>query len=87
MTTAPALRADRAVMRPVRRANADYRVREHLTEAEIAKLLAALKTNRHGPRDWLIGLISTAMAFGLARPAICVGTISISLHGPSSSDG
>ena len=28
-----------------------------LTEAEITKLLAALKGNRHGPRDWLIGLM------------------------------
>jgi type 1 fimbriae regulatory protein FimB/type 1 fimbriae regulatory protein FimE len=32
-------------------------VREHLTEAEVAKLLAALKANRHGQRDWLIGLL------------------------------
>ena len=44
-------------MRPVRRANAEYRVREHLTETEIENLLAALKGNRHGPRDWLIGLM------------------------------
>jgi site-specific recombinase XerD len=45
-------------MRPVgRKANKAYRVREHLTEAEIAKLLAALKVNRHGHRDWLIGLL------------------------------
>jgi site-specific recombinase XerD len=34
-----------------------YRIREHLTEAEIDKLLAALKRNRHRHRDWLIGLI------------------------------
>jgi integrase len=34
-----------------------YRIREHLTEAEMDKLLAALKRNRHGHRDWLIGLI------------------------------
>jgi type 1 fimbriae regulatory protein FimB/type 1 fimbriae regulatory protein FimE len=34
-----------------------YRIREHLTEAEMEKLLAALKRNRHGHRDWLIGLI------------------------------
>jgi type 1 fimbriae regulatory protein FimB len=34
-----------------------YRVREHLTEAEVAKLLAALKRNRHGDRDWLIGFL------------------------------
>ncbi len=40
-----------------RKANADYRVREHLTEAEVDKLLAALKGNRHGDRDWLIGLL------------------------------
>jgi type 1 fimbriae regulatory protein FimB/type 1 fimbriae regulatory protein FimE len=32
-------------------------VREHLTEAEVAKLLSALKANRHGQRDWLIGLL------------------------------
>jgi type 1 fimbriae regulatory protein FimB/type 1 fimbriae regulatory protein FimE len=34
-----------------------YRIREHLTEAEVDKLLAALKRNRHGHRDWLIGLL------------------------------
>jgi site-specific recombinase XerD len=33
------------------------RIREHLTEAETDKLLAALKRNRHGHRDWLIGLV------------------------------
>jgi integrase len=40
-----------------RRRNDAYRVREHLTEAEMDKLLAALQRNRHGHRDWLIGLI------------------------------
>jgi site-specific recombinase XerD len=49
------------VMRPVeskgRKANADYRTREHLTESELAKVLRALKANRHGHRDWLIGLV------------------------------
>jgi hypothetical protein len=30
-----------------------YRIREHLTEGEIDKLLAALKRNRHAHRDWL----------------------------------
>ena len=49
--------AKRIVMRPVRRANAEYRVREHLTEAEVAKLVGALKANRHGHRDWLVGLM------------------------------
>ena len=51
----------RTVMRPVastgRKANKTYRTREHLTEAEMAKLLTALKANRHGHRDWLIGLL------------------------------
>jgi integrase len=40
-----------------RRENDAYRVREHLTEAEMDKLLATLKRNRHGHRDWLVGLI------------------------------
>ena len=46
-------------MRPVegRKANGVYRIREHLTEAEINKLLASLKRNRHGHRDWLIALL------------------------------
>src|SRR5215510_4378304 len=45
-------------MRPVgRKPNAVYRVREHLTEIEVAKLLTALRANRHGHRDWLIGLL------------------------------
>jgi integrase len=37
--------------------NSAYRTREHLTEKEMAVLLDALKTNRHGQRDWLIGLL------------------------------
>jgi integrase len=40
-----------------RRENNAYWVREHLTEAEMDKVLAALKRNRHGHWDWLIGLI------------------------------
>jgi type 1 fimbriae regulatory protein FimB/type 1 fimbriae regulatory protein FimE len=40
-----------------RKGNDAYRVREHLTEAEMDKVLAALKRNRHGQRDWLVGLI------------------------------
>jgi type 1 fimbriae regulatory protein FimB/type 1 fimbriae regulatory protein FimE len=48
-----------AVMRPVpgRKANKAYRVREHLTEGEMDKLLVALRGNRHGLRDRLIGLL------------------------------
>jgi site-specific recombinase XerD len=52
---------DRTVMRPVaakgREENQAYRVREHLTEDEMAKLLHALGRNRHGKRDRLIGLL------------------------------
>jgi type 1 fimbriae regulatory protein FimB/type 1 fimbriae regulatory protein FimE len=45
-------------MRPVgRKDNADCRTREHLTEGEVDKLLATLKANRHGHRDWLIALV------------------------------
>jgi site-specific recombinase XerD len=40
-----------------RKPNEAYRVREYLTEDEVNKLLAALKVNRHGQRDWLIGLL------------------------------
>jgi type 1 fimbriae regulatory protein FimB/type 1 fimbriae regulatory protein FimE len=40
-----------------RKANEAYRVREHLTEAEMARLLTALRRNRHGHRDWLVGLL------------------------------
>jgi site-specific recombinase XerD len=41
----------------MRQPNAAYRVREYLTPTEMESLLAALKRNRHGLRDWLIGLI------------------------------
>jgi hypothetical protein len=34
-----------------RRSNSDYRKREYLTPAEIEKLIAAAKGNRHGHRD------------------------------------
>lgn len=51
----------RTVLRPVaakgRKPNKAYRTREHLTEGEMAKLLVALKANRYGHRDWLIGLL------------------------------
>lgn len=59
-----------------RQANDTYRVREHLTEAEMAKLLTALKGNRHGHRDLLIGLLIYRHGPRSPRPAICAGTIS-----------
>ena len=36
---------------PGRRSNAELRSREHLTEAEIERLIDAAKSNRHGYRD------------------------------------
>jgi site-specific recombinase XerD len=57
MTANPVNNGKGIVMWPVRKPNAEYRVREHLTETELEKLLAALKGNRHGHRDWLIGLV------------------------------
>ena len=61
MKSRPPKPVKRIVMRTVvplgRKSNESYRVREHLTEAEVGKLLKALKANRHGHRDWLIGLL------------------------------
>ncbi|MGA7386642.1 MAG: tyrosine-type recombinase/integrase [Pseudolabrys sp.] len=61
MNTARLKLVERSVMRPVaskgRKTNKAYRTREHLTESEMGKLLAALAANRHGHRDWLIGLL------------------------------
>jgi integrase len=57
MSTHAADEAKSIVLRPVRKANAEYRVREHLTETEVEKLIAALKGNRHGQRDALLGLM------------------------------
>jgi len=41
----------RTVEMPVRRPNAEYRTREHLTEPEVKKLIEAAKDNRYGHRD------------------------------------
>jgi hypothetical protein len=58
-----------------RQGNEVYRVREHLTEAEIEKLLTALKQNRHGHRDWLISLMIYRHGLRSPKPAISAGTI------------
>jgi type 1 fimbriae regulatory protein FimB/type 1 fimbriae regulatory protein FimE len=47
---------------PVRKSNAHYRTREHLTDGEIDKLMAAARNNRHGHRDSL--MILTAYRHG-----------------------
>jgi type 1 fimbriae regulatory protein FimB/type 1 fimbriae regulatory protein FimE len=41
----------RTVDLPVRKPNSAYRTREHLTEAEVKKLIEAAKDNRYGHRD------------------------------------
>ena len=53
----PPIGENRAVA-PVRRPNAEYRKREHLTQDELAKLFAALKGNRHGHRDHMMALVT-----------------------------
>jgi integrase len=55
---------------PHRRPNAEYRTREHLTEAEVEKLIGAAKDNRHGHRD--ATMILVAFRHGL-RAAELVG--------------
>src|SRR5262244_2162044 len=58
---------------PWRRPNSDYRTREHMTEAEIEKLIAATKDNRYGHRDATMILVayrhgsSAACAVPVAR--------------------
>jgi hypothetical protein len=43
---------------PRRPPNADLRTREHLTEAEVERLIAAAKGNRHGHRDATMLLVA-----------------------------
>jgi type 1 fimbriae regulatory protein FimB/type 1 fimbriae regulatory protein FimE len=43
---------------PKRKPNAEYRSREHLTEQEVERLIAAVKGNRHGQRDATMVLIA-----------------------------
>lgn len=47
----------RTVM-PTRRPNKELRTREHLTAAEIAKLIGAARRNRHGHRDATMILVA-----------------------------
>lgn len=43
---------------PRRLPNRDLRTREHLTEAEVERLMEAAKGNRHGPRDATLVLVA-----------------------------
>jgi integrase len=54
---------------PSRRPNADIRPREHLTEREVEKLIAAARGNRWGQRDATMILI--AFRHGLRASELC----------------
>jgi type 1 fimbriae regulatory protein FimB/type 1 fimbriae regulatory protein FimE len=45
-------------VRPNRRPNATYRTREYLTEAEVERLIRAVKDNRYGHRDATMILVA-----------------------------
>ena len=53
---APAI--EKRTVTPGRQPNAAYRTREHLTEAEIERLIAAAKDNRWGHRDATMVLVA-----------------------------
>jgi integrase len=61
--------ANRTVTMPVRRPNADYRPREHLTEREVEKLMTAAKGNRWGQRD--ASMILMTLRHGLRASELC----------------
>ena len=48
----------RTVELPVRLPNSEYRSREHLTEQEVKRLIAAAKDNRYGQRDSTMVLLA-----------------------------
>jgi len=54
-------------MPPRRKRNAEVRAREYLTDAEIARLIAAAARNRYGHRDATMVLV--AYRHGLRRPS------------------
>ena len=54
---------------PIRRPNSEYRKREHLTPAEVAKLIEAAKRNRDGQRD--ATMILVAYRHGFRASEVC----------------
>jgi len=54
---------------PTRRANSEYRSREHLTPSEVEQLIEAAKTNRYGHRDATMLLV--AFRHGLRASELC----------------
>ncbi len=61
---------DKRAVGPLRRPNKELRPRgEHLTEAEVSKLVEAAKDNRHGHRD--SSMIWIAYRHGLRASEVC----------------
>jgi integrase len=60
---------EKRTVAPRRRPNAELRPREHLTEREVEKLIAAAKGNRWGQRDSTMILI--AFRHGLRASEVC----------------
>jgi len=63
------LATENRTVTPLRRPNSELRPREHLTEREIDKLIAAAKGNRWGQRDSTMILI--AFRHGLRASELC----------------
>ena len=61
--------SQKRAVRPLRRPNSEFRRREHLTEAEVEKLIVAAKANRYGHRD--ATMILVAYRHGLRASEIC----------------
>jgi type 1 fimbriae regulatory protein FimB/type 1 fimbriae regulatory protein FimE len=68
-TTKLAATAPATVNRTIRRPNAELRTREHLTTAEVERLIEAAKGNRQGNRDALMVLL--AFRHGLRAAEVC----------------
>jgi integrase len=60
---------EKRAVTPRRLRNAEYRSREHLTEKEVERLIAAAKANRYGHRDATMILI--AFRHGLRASEVC----------------
>ena len=63
---------------PTRLPNSAYRTREYLTDAEVARLMDAVKANRWGHRDATMILMGIGTASGLPSWPTCDGPRSIS---------
>jgi type 1 fimbriae regulatory protein FimB/type 1 fimbriae regulatory protein FimE len=66
---------------PKRLPNVDLRTREHLTEAEVERLVAVARKNRWGHRDATMILVAIVMASDLSNLWTSAGIRSSSLRG------